>query len=133
MFARSWSSGFGLAFALVMILDSATRYDVMSVGLSATARLASDTTAVIQSAVNCNQRRSVSISAILTQTRGRRSVTGKGDLSVNSTRSVQTLAIPVTVVEPPNGRFLQGPASLTIEASCGRDRQTRTTFVSLAI
>lgn len=133
MFARSWSSGFGLAFAMIMIFDSATRYDVLSVGLSATARLASDTTAVVQSAVNCSTRRSLSISAEITQTQGRRRVRGKGDLSVGSTRSLQTLAIPVTVMEPPNGRFSQGVASLTVEASCGRERQTRTTQVSLSI
>jgi hypothetical protein len=108
-----------IALSLAVITTSSVKANVDFLAADGTAHLsAGNTVAVVTGSVLCTAGDTLSVSAVIVQTRGKANITGSGLVSGLTCLGVaQTFAVPVDILIPLNGAFKKGPASAIIGVS----------------
>ena len=142
-FNRAFTGGL-MAFGVLLIASKAAMAVVLFLGVDRQAELINnDTTAIVTGAVACDVGQMYNVSAVVVQNQGAllANVIGAGQLRpildfLDCTGSPIPFAVPVQVLIPASGTFVEGQAEVSVSAlatdATGSDTQTVNTKIQLS-
>jgi hypothetical protein len=111
----NWKTGrFAFALSTLVLVAFAAqplRASISAIAIDGRAHLSTDTTAVVTGTILCSMGDTLDIGVSITQTRGKSSIIGNGNVSgIACTGAPQSFAVPVDALLPLNASYNKGPA-----------------------